>query len=586
MRLNGDRVDLGTIDIARDRERGVPRYNDFRERLRKKRITRFEDLTDDPELAEEIRDVYDDDIDRVDLQVGMLAEPLPPGFGFSDTAFRIFILMASRRLKSDRFFTNDYSEDVYTPEGLAWVEGNSMVDLLAAPPPRARRRRSTAARTRSRPGAGSPRRVSSPSDASLLENARFNALVIVPNAVQGVFRRRRAAVAVATAANVDGQAVGLLAGMRRGHHGGPVWVRVVRDRALLLLSPADVHRALEGSPDSVRRRPEAEARRDGRLPARCADDLAGRELAQSAHVQRGGARHRWAARRPGRPLRRGSPPRRRRRSPPRRADDGGGLGWEAWNEGFRRMTRRVVLGDGAADDAEVSETLAEMMGEANGMPGKHLGALPGLHRPAGRVRGRRRGGQPGRPVRRRARRRGDQAGGADPPLAVRGGDTLAINGFRALALLASHARQRERALADDGYLEGCLEEAMRLWPTTTMLSRETLAETEWGGVAVPAGAQVLIPNLFLHRDRERHDYADRFAPERWVDGTAAGDWSFNHFSRGPQGCPGAAIALAIGKSALATVLRDREVELVSPPLDPGRPLPHMLDFFGVRVRLS
>ncbi len=130
VRLNGDRVDLGTIDIARDRERGVPRYNDFRERLRKSRIKRFEDLTDDPELVEEIRDVYDDDIDRVDLQVGMLAEPLPPGFGFSDTAFRIFILMASRRLRSDRFFTNDYSPDVYTPEGLAWVENNTMVDVL------------------------------------------------------------------------------------------------------------------------------------------------------------------------------------------------------------------------------------------------------------------------------------------------------------------------------------------------------------------------------------------------------------------------------------------------------------------------
>jgi hypothetical protein len=130
VRLNGDRVDLGTIDILRDRERGVPRYNDFREKLRKRRIERFEDLTDDPEIAEEIRDVYDGDIDRVDLQVGMLAEPLPPGFGFSDTAFRIFILMASRRLKSDRFFTNDYSPDVYTPEGIAWVEGNTMIDVL------------------------------------------------------------------------------------------------------------------------------------------------------------------------------------------------------------------------------------------------------------------------------------------------------------------------------------------------------------------------------------------------------------------------------------------------------------------------
>ena len=130
MRLNGDRVDLGTIDILRDRERGVRRYNDFREALRKPRIERFEDLTANRAVGEEIHDVYDGDIDKVDLQVGLLAEPLPPGFGFSDTAFRIFILMASRRLKSDRFFTNDYSPDVYTPEGIEWVEGNTMVDVL------------------------------------------------------------------------------------------------------------------------------------------------------------------------------------------------------------------------------------------------------------------------------------------------------------------------------------------------------------------------------------------------------------------------------------------------------------------------
>ena len=130
VRLTGDRVDLGTIDILRDRERGVPRYNDFREKLRKPRIKNFEDLTDDPELAEEIREVYDGDIDRVDLQIGMLAEPLPPGFGFSDTAFRIFILMASRRLKSDRFFTNDYTPEIYTEEGIRWVESNTMGDVL------------------------------------------------------------------------------------------------------------------------------------------------------------------------------------------------------------------------------------------------------------------------------------------------------------------------------------------------------------------------------------------------------------------------------------------------------------------------
>jgi hypothetical protein len=130
VRLNGDRVDLGTLDVLRDRERGVRRYNDFREALRKRRVEKFEDLTDNPVWAREIEELYDGDIDKVDLQVGLLAEPLPPGFGFSDTAFRIFILMASRRLRSDRFFTDDYTPDVYTPEGIEWVEGNTMSDVL------------------------------------------------------------------------------------------------------------------------------------------------------------------------------------------------------------------------------------------------------------------------------------------------------------------------------------------------------------------------------------------------------------------------------------------------------------------------
>ena len=60
----------------------------------------------------------------------MHSETAPPGFGFSDTAFRIFILMASRRFKSDRFFTTDYTPEVYTPAGFAWVEDNSLRTVL------------------------------------------------------------------------------------------------------------------------------------------------------------------------------------------------------------------------------------------------------------------------------------------------------------------------------------------------------------------------------------------------------------------------------------------------------------------------
>jgi hypothetical protein len=124
------RIDLAAIDVMRDRERGVPRYNQFRRLLRLPPATSFETLTGDRVWAEELREVYGDDIERVDAMVGMYAEPPPKGFGFSETAFRIFILMASRRLKSDRFFTRDFTPRVYTPAGMAWISDNDMTSVL------------------------------------------------------------------------------------------------------------------------------------------------------------------------------------------------------------------------------------------------------------------------------------------------------------------------------------------------------------------------------------------------------------------------------------------------------------------------
>ena len=60
------------------------------------------------------------------------------GFGFSDTAFRIFILMASRRLKSDRFFTADFTPEIYTPAGFAWIADNSLRSVLERHAPQLR----------------------------------------------------------------------------------------------------------------------------------------------------------------------------------------------------------------------------------------------------------------------------------------------------------------------------------------------------------------------------------------------------------------------------------------------------------------
>jgi len=131
-------MDLASVDVMRMREFGVPRYTLFRELLHMRPIRSFEELTSNPAWARQMREVYDGRLDRVDLMVGMFAEPKPEKFGFSDTAFRIFILMASRRLKSDRFFGNDYTPEVYTPAGIDWIEHTTMIDILARHYPKLR----------------------------------------------------------------------------------------------------------------------------------------------------------------------------------------------------------------------------------------------------------------------------------------------------------------------------------------------------------------------------------------------------------------------------------------------------------------
>lgn len=128
---DGILVDLGAVDILRARELGVPRYNTFRRLMHMKPARTFEELTGgDRVLAEEIRRVYNGDIEQVDLIVGMFAEPCPKGFVFSDTAFRIFLLMAARRFSSDRFLADDFNETVYTPAGMEWVQSNTMISVL------------------------------------------------------------------------------------------------------------------------------------------------------------------------------------------------------------------------------------------------------------------------------------------------------------------------------------------------------------------------------------------------------------------------------------------------------------------------
>jgi len=86
---------------------------------------------DNEQYKNAIIDVYGDKIEDIDLQVGLLAEKKIKGFAISETAFYIFLLMASRRLRADRFFTTDWNEKTYSDIGFQWIKSVSgMRDLL------------------------------------------------------------------------------------------------------------------------------------------------------------------------------------------------------------------------------------------------------------------------------------------------------------------------------------------------------------------------------------------------------------------------------------------------------------------------
>ncbi|XLR66512.1 hypothetical protein S83_017184 [Arachis hypogaea] len=124
-------VDLPVLEIYRDRERNVARYNEFRRALLLIPISKWEDLTDDKEAIEVLEDVYGDDVEELDLLVGLMAEKKIKGFAISETAFIIFLLMATRRLEADRFFTSNFNEETYTKKGLEWVNSTeSLKDVI------------------------------------------------------------------------------------------------------------------------------------------------------------------------------------------------------------------------------------------------------------------------------------------------------------------------------------------------------------------------------------------------------------------------------------------------------------------------
>jgi cytochrome P450 len=276
--------------------------------------------------------------------------------------------------------------------------------------------------------------------------------------------------------------------------------------------------------------------------------------------------------------------------------------------GFRRINRRLVLGDAGADDTALSDEHSRLREDGNwlGMKVWKRGRDAQLRASMDeRIRGYVAAAEPGTLV--SLFPSVPQGPETDPngqvPFWLMALDAVRIVVLNSLAMLlthpspkarvieevaaadATHGRGTVAGLADLRFVRACVQEAIRLWPAAPTLVRRTTADTDWHGSNVSAGTRVLIPAAVFHR-APAHPFANRFAPEIWLDGSGEADWSLNPFSRGGAQCAGRNLALVLATASLAELVRQAEFTLLKPKLGPDRPLPYLINPLTTRFAVN
>jgi long-subunit acyl-CoA synthetase (AMP-forming)/cytochrome P450 len=124
-----------------------------------------------------------------------------------------------------------------------------------------------------------------------------------------------------------------------------------------------------------------------------------------------------------------------------------------------------------------------------------------------------------------------------------------------------------RDVAELAYTRRVIEETLRLYPPSWVLSRIARADDEIGGFRIPAGAVVQLSPYVTHRRPELWESPERFDPDRFLPERAAARPRFSYypFGGGPRVCIARDLALLELPLILATVAQAYRLRAV-----PGR----------------
>jgi peroxidase len=118
-------LDLASLNIQRGRDHGLADYNTTRAAYGLPRVTRFSQISSDPEIQQKLKDLYGN-VNNIDLWVGGLAEDHVPGSSFGPTVRTIMADQFERLRDGDRF----WYERSFSGLQLYALEQTTLADII------------------------------------------------------------------------------------------------------------------------------------------------------------------------------------------------------------------------------------------------------------------------------------------------------------------------------------------------------------------------------------------------------------------------------------------------------------------------
>jgi cytochrome P450 len=426
---------------------------------------------------------------------------------------------------------------------------------------------------------------------SARESLVFNLCHILPYYLRGIFTKNRFWTSFWNKVHRDPLAVDFIRRLRRKYKSDYLYIFLMRNKSLIVLDPEGIRQVLDHSPTPYAADPDLKRKgmshfqpnaltisRDPEWRAR--RQFTEAVLASSDRIHPQADQFLKAIDQATKLL---------------TANAGQYLVWDDFDHLFKRITLEIIFGHEARDDTATTDRLTSMMRESNRVFA--LGKSKKFDAFYKKIRHYLESAEDGSLTamcKHAPSTAETKVENQVPHWMFAMMETLATNTMRTLALIIFYPKVEERVrqgIQENGaqtpkgidglsYLEGCVQEGMRLWPTTLMLMRQTVQESVLAGNTIPSGTQIVILNGFNHRDWETDPDIGNFRPEFWLHNAV--DYRFNHLSNGTQVCAGKNLALFIAKAVIARLLGRGHYRLHKPKLNSGKPLPFQYDDFATR----